>query len=70
MPEKNENCLVGYRCPACGSLGPFKFPTKCWAMWSDDGTDQIVNCQIDDDEGTSGQCVECNHQSWLDEFKE
>jgi hypothetical protein len=70
MAEKNENCLVGYKCPKCGALGPFKFPTKGWAEWSDDGTLGVTEPEIDDHEGASGECLSCHEWSWLNDFKE
>lgn len=33
----NENCLAGYRCPQCGSEGPFDIESEDMLEWADDG---------------------------------
>lgn len=35
----NDNCLTGYRCPECGSEGPFEIETVGLCSWTDDGVD-------------------------------
>lgn len=34
----NDNCLAGFRCPKCGSEGPFDIATEDFTKWNDDGT--------------------------------
>ena len=43
----NENCLAGYRCPKCGSYGPFNMSTHCTTVWFDEGTDESFDFEID-----------------------
>lgn len=36
----NSNCLDGYACPGCGSLGPFVIAATCIALVNDDGVQE------------------------------
>lgn len=42
----NNNCLKGYRCPKCGSNGPFLIPTSALVEWNDDGTADMYDAEF------------------------
>lgn len=63
----NENCLLGKRCPSCGSEGPFKFEVTAWATVSDDGTDEFEDIEWDEDSGCA-RCLKCYHFATIGEF--
>ena len=56
---KNTNCLVGMRCPKCGSLGPFTIRVACTATVYDDGVEDT--CDFNWKAGSYCVCVECLH---------
>lgn len=57
MTMENTNCLEGYGCPCCMSLGPFKMSTNCYAVWSDDGVAELSDAEIDEHGTTT--CLAC-----------
>jgi hypothetical protein len=81
--NSNSNCLTGFRCPECGSDGPFKIEavaisrsrqTGSFTVW-DNGTEDYADVQWHDD--SYCQCVMCgdsgkvrNFQSTEDEEEE
>jgi hypothetical protein len=66
-PKVNENCLKGYACPECGSLGPFGFDTLCSVLWSDEGTGDASGFEID--ENGYGCCQACSWDGRVKEFR-
>lgn len=45
----NENCLLGMKCPKCGSEGPYGIAVKAWCPdVTDDGTDGLGDIEWDD----------------------
>lgn len=65
---RNESCLAGMRCPKCGSYGQFRITTHCFTDWSDDGTGDSRDYEID----LEGSCVclECQYHGTVPDFKE
>lgn len=71
----NSNCLTGFRCPECGSEGPFSIEALSLFTVYDEGTDDHSDVQWDDN--SYCQCVMCgdsgkvrNFQSTEDEEEE
>ena len=66
--DKNSNCLEGYDCPKCGSLGSFEMTTRCLMRWTDDGTEEVSgDCEIDDEGFTT--CRSCGHSGPTVDFR-
>lgn len=63
----NINCLVGMRCPVCGSFGPFRIRTTCTSLVSDDGTEDSVDFDWDDD--SNCDCTACAFRHTVKAFK-
>ena len=62
----NKNCLEGYRCPRCKSLGPLMLPTESMTEWDDDGTGYGQELSISS-EGI-GHCSQCGHSGSVTSF--
>ena len=62
----NSNCLLGYKCPNCGSQGPFEMTTTSTTKWCDDGTEYQDTPSIAD-EGFS-TCLACGKHGETREF--
>lgn len=63
MPE-NNNCLQGYKCPKCGSLGPFWIAVSMTAnvLMSDDGTMDQDNTDTYWEGDAVTTCPECGYE--------
>lgn len=65
MPE-NENCLVGFRCPACGSNSVFEIEAKALFRVEDDGAECVGDVEWDDD--SFCRCAGCKHIGKVKDF--
>lgn len=63
----NSNCLTGFRCPECGSEGPFSIEALSLFTVYDEGTDDHSDVQWDDN--SYCQCVECCHSGTVLTFQ-
>jgi hypothetical protein len=63
----NNNILMGIKCPACGSEGPFFIEVKTQVLMSDDGSDDS-----DGDHHWDGdsymRCFDCDREGQAKEF--
>lgn len=66
----NENCLIGMKCPECGSEGPFKISVRAWATVHDDGTDEDEAVEWDDDSACICKEYGCSFRGKVRDFKE
>jgi hypothetical protein len=70
MTSKNTNCLYGWRCPACGSIGPFHVDFvahgTCWLY--DDGSDDEKR-YITDFPDTGYTRCQCGHEDHTKNFQ-
>lgn len=65
---KNTNCLAGFKCPWCGSEGPFVIEVSQTVLMHDDGWDEHVSDSTWD--GTSYcRCDECERAGKVADFK-
>ena len=64
----NSNCLIGMRCPKCGSFGPYEISGGCEVEVGDDGTAEAVNFTWDD--STYCRCRKCGNLKKVGDFKE
>jgi hypothetical protein len=69
MPNPNENCLEGMRCPNldCGSYGPFQINAEASFTVTDDGTDDYEDVEWSDKSWC--RCMECGNSATVDDFK-
>ena len=65
---ENKNCLKGMSCPKCGSSGPFRIASTCWAIVNDDGVEETTEFEWDDD--SACRCVGCGHDAKVSPFCE
>jgi len=69
--SENTNCLAGWRCPHCGSRGPFRVDFvahgTCWL--SDDGIDDEKRGGTDFPEDGFAECG-CGHKNYTEKFWE
>lgn len=63
----NVNCLAGFRCPKCGSYGPFQIAATCWVDVTDAGTGDPTEFEWDED--SPCVCSECKHSSNVGGFR-
>lgn len=63
----NTNCLAGYRCPKCGSPGPFRMTVTVAADVSDEGFEDIHG-NFEFVAGSHTRCHACQHSGPLEEF--
>lgn len=47
LPNPNNNCLEDWKCPRCGSFGPFAVVVEAVCDVSDDGTEDFRNVEWD-----------------------
>jgi len=62
----NNNCLKGMGC-SCGSAGPFRIVTLCYAVVHDDGIDETSSHEWDDK--STCVCVACGKRGAVKDFK-
>ncbi len=62
----NTNCLKGFRCPKCGSEGPFKIEATCLVLVHDDGIEDGEGYEWDDSAWCA--CRECEHDGTVRDF--
>lgn len=58
-PNPNNNCLLGKRCPKCGSYGPFRVTGSTTFVLHDDGTSG--HDDIEFSENSHAVCAGCAH---------
>jgi len=76
VPNPNENCLKGMRCPTCGSYGPFQFActvpglpgAKFFGEVSDDGVSGGIEWDWDDKSFI--RCKACGADATVDDFQD
>jgi len=66
MKKQNDNCLIGMKCPNCGSLGPFKIVVTTTLTVHDDGTDDASGGEWEDENFC--QCSDCMHSATVADF--
>lgn len=66
----NENCLDGFKCPKCGSFGPFRIRATVSGetLVSDDGTEGVEG-DVEWADTSSCRCVDCGHAGTVREFQ-
>lgn len=66
----NENCLVGWKCPKCGSEGPFYIDAVLHAsiLINDDGTMEEDVTATDWDDDSRAQCYKCDLEGVVSDF--
>jgi DNA-directed RNA polymerase subunit RPC12/RpoP len=66
----NTNCLVGFRCPECGSYGNFWIDAMILArvLMSDNGTVEQDVQSTDWDDDSAVECLTCGHSATVSEF--
>ena len=55
----NENCLEGFKCPACGHEDDFKLACQVWLRVTDDGTDTDDLGDVEWDDTALCECLGC-----------
>lgn len=56
---ENENCLIGMKCPECGSLEPFDIHSQIIVKVYDGGTDEYRSVEWTDE--SLCMCCSCQH---------
>jgi hypothetical protein len=74
MVNLNDNCLSGYRCPKCGSPGPFNVPViiRGTVHYGDDGFDYSKvsgESDFDWESGCTWRCLDCDHEADHTKFR-
>ena len=64
--EQNENVLEGFKCPKCGSLGPYKMRITTYCSMTDDGPDD--HWEPDWDNDSSCECETCKYHGKVKDF--
>lgn len=64
--SSNSNCLAGFKCPICGSEGPFQIAVTTIMEVSDDGTGDYTEVSWDDE--SLCFCTNCDHQNSVSGF--
>jgi len=64
----NENCLKGMKCPECGSFGPYKIASSCWAVWTDEGTENYTELEFGDEDRCI--CLDCKNNGTVKVFED
>lgn len=67
---RNNNCLEGFRCPACGQVDQFKIATTLagFVVMSDDGTVEESIESIDWGDDDSCMCTDCGYDGVVNNF--
>jgi len=69
MTKKNTNCLRGYACPVCASLGPFSVESQLLMIWEDDGVADMDDLgSVEMLPGGVWICRECGHNAKQNDF--
>lgn len=55
----NENCLEGFKCPACGHEDDFKIACQVWLHVTDDGTDTDDLGDVEWEDTSLCECLNC-----------
>ena len=63
----NTNCLTGFRCPECGSHGPFRIAATSLFTIHDDGAWDFGEIEYDD--GSYCVCDRCDHDGIVRDFQ-
>jgi hypothetical protein len=63
----NTNTLEGYRCPSCGSYGPFHIAIRIMALVDDDGVLEVMGDTYWD-ENSYASCAECRYEGTARKF--
>ena len=63
----NTNCLVGIRCPSCGSEGPFIIEATVQVVMSDEGS-EYGEGDLHWDEESYMRCAECDFDGTAADF--
>lgn len=66
----NTNCLKGVMCPGCGHTDNFEFLVGVWVPVDDDGTDNLLNHDVEWDDNSMVACGSCDHREQLANFKQ
>lgn len=66
----NQNCLVGKRCPECGSYGPFEIVVSMDVLLYDSGAGDAEDGSIEYDDESLTRCYTCRHQGKFCDFDE
>lgn len=63
----NTNCLIGIKCPSCGSEGPFIIEVRTQVLMYDNGSE---DCDSDNhwDSLSYMRCYECDRDGQAREF--
>ena len=64
----NHNCLEGFKCPICGSEGPFIIEVKTQVMMYDDGSDDYTS-DIHWDGDSYMRCYRCDEDGPAKHFR-
>ena len=64
----NENCLLGFQCPRCGSCGPFYIEARALVLVHDDGTDYPKG-ELDWGDESYCECYNCEVYGTVKDFK-
>jgi len=62
----NDNCLKGMEC-SCGSTGPFRIVTLCYAIVHDTGIDDTSDHEWGDASGCT--CIDCGKSGVVKNFE-
>jgi hypothetical protein len=65
----NVNCLIGKRCPKCGSYGPFELVVSVRVLLYDNGTDETEDGSIEYDDNALAKCYECQYEGEFGKFR-
>ena len=65
----NENCLEGFKCPACGWEDDFKIECTVWLRVTDDGTDTDDLGDVEWDDLSLCKCLNCDKVACVELFR-
>lgn len=70
MKQENKNCLVGWKCPDCGSIGPFDLSAVevKRIRLHDSGTEDIGSSSTEWESHSDCECVECGYAGVVSDF--
>lgn len=68
LPNPNENCLDGIRCPRCGHARSVQIETTVTVRVTDDGTDTVIDGYDWNDESIC-TCSNCGYDDTVAQFK-
>lgn len=69
--EENTNCLQGFKCPGCESLGPFwiRATISAEVLMSDKGTVEERDVSTDWEQDANCRCPECGYEATVRNFR-